>query len=62
MRKLIEKKHCLCGAMLVHVHVSGKEFWRCERTPDMCGAIGKTYKEALQTRKFMSKFAAPSRR
>ena len=44
--------------MLLHVHVSGKRFWRCERKPDMCGAIGNTYKEALQTGRLMTKFVA----
>jgi hypothetical protein len=47
--ELIEKKPCNCGAMVLHLRVSDKDYWRCERDPAVCGAIGKTYEEALQT-------------
>lgn len=47
--ELIEKKPCNCGAMLLHLRVSKKEYWRCERDPAICGAIGKTYEDALHT-------------
>lgn len=47
--ELIEKKPCNCGAMLLHLRVSDKEYWRCERDPAICGAIGKTYEDALHT-------------
>jgi hypothetical protein len=47
--ELIEKKPCSCGAMILHLRVSDKEYWRCERGPAICGAIGKTYEDALQT-------------
>jgi len=46
---LIEKKPCNCGAMVLHLPISKKDYWRCERDPAICGAIGKTYEEALET-------------
>jgi hypothetical protein len=45
---LIEKKPCNCGAMLLHFRISDAEYWRCERGPELCGAIGKTYEDALR--------------
>jgi hypothetical protein len=47
--KLIEKKPCNCGAMILHLRITDKEYWRCERDPAICGAIGKTYEDALET-------------
>jgi hypothetical protein len=57
-RKLVEKKPCNCGAMLLHLRVADKEYWRCERDPAICGAIGKTYEDALQTQLLL--FGGPS--
>ena len=45
--ELIEKKPCNCGAMLLHFRISDTEYWRCERGAELCGAIGKTYEDAL---------------
>jgi hypothetical protein len=47
--QIIEKKPCNCGAMLLHLRIADKEYWRCERDPAICGAIGKTYEDALHT-------------
>ena len=54
---LIEKKPCNCGAMVLHLRISKKDYWRCERDPAICGAIGKTYEEALETQLML--FAGP---
>jgi hypothetical protein len=53
--ELIEKKPCNCGAMVLHMRVSDKDYWRCERDPAICGAIGKTYEEALETQLLLFK-------
>jgi len=59
--KLIEKKPCNCGAMILHLRISDKEYWRCERDPAICGAIGKTYEDALQTQLMLFKCLGASR-
>jgi len=51
--ELIEKKPCNCGAMILHLRVSDKDYWRCERDLAICGAIGETYEQALQTQVFL---------
>ena len=59
--ELIEKKPCNCGAMLLHLRISDKEYWRCERGPAVCGAIGRTYEDALQTQLMLFKGLGASR-
>ena len=51
--ELIEKKPCNCGAMILHLRITDKDYWRCERDPAICGAIGDTYEQALQTQVFL---------
>lgn len=41
--------------MILHLRVSDKNYWRCERDPSICGAIGETYEQALQTQIFLFK-------
>jgi hypothetical protein len=59
--ELIEKRPCNCGAMLLHLRILDKEYWRCERDLEICGAIGKTYEEALQTQLLLFSGPIPSR-
>ena len=54
---LIEKKPCNCGAMVSHLRISNKDYWRCERDPAISGAIGKTYEEAVAPQLML--FAGP---
>jgi len=47
--------------MILHLRVSDKEYWRCERDLAICGAIGKTYEDALQTQLILFLGTGPSR-
>jgi hypothetical protein len=59
--ELLEKRPCNCGAMVLHLRISEKEYWRCERDPAICGAIGKTYEDALQTQLMLFQGTGTSR-
>jgi hypothetical protein len=58
---LLEKRPCNCGAMILHLRIANKEYWRCERGPASCGAIGKTYEDALQIQLMLFRGAGHSR-
>jgi hypothetical protein len=59
--ELLEKRPCNCGAMVLHLRISDKDYWRCERDPAICGAIGKTYEDALQTQLLLFQDTGTSR-
>jgi len=59
--ELIEKKPCHCGAMISHFRIAETDYWRCDRGPELCGAIGKTYEEALRLQLQLFAEFAPGR-
>lgn len=49
--ELVEKKPCICGAMVLHFCIPGtsEEYWRCENSALSCNGFGKTYEKVLET-------------